>query len=183
MRLFISVNMKDTLRSRVVEIMNIMRAKTVRGNFTRPDNLHITLAFLGEIEPERIDDITRTMHQVGRDKRRKLSFELNDIGRFNDTWWIGVKRDQTLWDLQTALSNSLRKSGFHIDKRPFRPHLTICRKPVFSGDFDEAEFRADINPMLRGLVWEADRFDLMLSERINGRLTYSVLHSTELNSN
>ena len=110
MRLFISVNMKDTLRSRVVEIMNIMRAKTVRGNFTRPDNLHITLAFLGEIEPERIDDITRTMHQVGRDKRRKLSFELNDIGRFNDTWWIGVKRDQTLWDLQTALSNSLRKA-------------------------------------------------------------------------
>ncbi len=172
--------MDDTLRMKIIEIIDKMRFKTTRGNFTRPENLHITLAFLGETEPERISDITEVMHEAGRENNKKLSLELRDVGRFNDTWWIGIKKDQSLWNLQGTLSESLRRSGFRIDRRAFRPHLTICRKPVFTADFDETAFRNDINPMLEDLVWDADKFELMLSERINGRMKYFVLHSTKL---
>ena len=180
MRLFIAVNMDDILRSRITNIIDKLRTQTVRGNFTRPENLHITLTFLGEIVPERIGDITDIMRNAGKENNRKLSLELSDVGRFNDTWWIGVKKNQPLWELQRTLSELLRHRGFNIEKRAFRPHLTICRKPVFTADFNEAAFRSDTNPMVKELVWEADRFDLMLSERIDGRMKYSVLHSTGL---
>lgn len=173
MRLFLAINPNDGLRSEIVNIIERMKSETERGNFTRPENLHITLIFLGETSPGRVGEVVDAMRQI---KEKVFSIRLSNIGNFSDTWWIGVDKSEPLWRLQRNLSEVLSSKGFNTGKRPYRPHLTICRKPVFSEDFDRNAFRATIKPM----VWDVDRFDLMLSERINGRMKYSVLHSQPL---
>lgn len=173
MRLFLAVNPGEKSRREILNIIDEMKAGTVRGNFTKPDNLHITLVFLGEIPPFRLEEIIDAMHQVNESP---FSVRLSNVGNFSDTWWIGVEKSEPLWRLQRNLSDALSGKRFRIEKRPFKPHLTICRMPVFSAGFDIDALRAKVKPM----VWDVDRFDLMLSERIDGQLKYSVLHSQPL---
>ena len=173
MRLFLAVNPKESSRDRIIDIIDEMKAAGVRGNFTKPENLHITLVFLGEIPPGRVGDIIDAMRQV---KEKPFTVRLSGIGNFSDTWWIGVEKSEPLWRLQKNLSEALSGKGFRFEKRAYRPNLTICRRPVFSDTFDINAIRSKVKPM----VWDVDRFDLMLSERIDGQLKYSVLHSQTL---
>lgn len=54
MRLFYAINFDDTVKKRLSDIQNALRARAVRGNFTLPDNLHLTLAFIGEVAQEKV---------------------------------------------------------------------------------------------------------------------------------
>ena len=100
MRLFLAVNPGEKSRREILNIIDEMKAGTVRGNFTKPDNLHITLVFLGEIPPHRLEEIIGAMHQVNESP---FSVRLSNVGNFSDTWWIGVEKSEPLWRLQRNL--------------------------------------------------------------------------------
>jgi 2'-5' RNA ligase len=52
MRLFVAINFNDDTRSRLLALGEEIRSHSVRGNFSAPENLHLTLAFLGECDPQ-----------------------------------------------------------------------------------------------------------------------------------
>jgi len=98
------------------------------GRRTRMETIHLTLAFLGEVGPERIDDLLALAGEI-----RVPAFGFN-LTRFG--WWphnriVWAAPDETpaeLTMLVDALRESLLGAGFRFDTKPFVPHVTLLRK-------------------------------------------------------
>ena len=57
MRLFIAINFNDDTHNRLIALRDELRSRSERGNFSLPENLHLTLAFIGEVSPKKIEKI------------------------------------------------------------------------------------------------------------------------------
>jgi 2'-5' RNA ligase len=84
-------------------------------------------------------------------------------------WWAGLRKDQPLMDLQYEIEYKLALCGFEMDGRRYKPHITLGREVVT----DAAPWR--IEPFGE----QVRKIDLMKSERINGKLTYTVIFTRE----
>ena len=100
-------------------------------------------------------------------------FELiiEQIGRFKrdggDIWWTGVQESKPLIQLHRNLTDGLLASGFSIDKRQYSPHITLGRKVITNYT------PQSIIPFGESV----SSIDLMKSERVGGKLTYTKIHS------
>ena len=168
MRLFIAINFDRQTKANLVNVQNHLR-EYGSGNFTREDNLHLTLAFLGEISPDRLDTIKAVMDRISV-PQLKLTF--SEIGCFrNDSelWWIGTEKNEKLLQLQRELSDGLKSEGFKLESRKFSPHITLARKM-------HAEMIDREKVLGMPFATETDAISLMLSERVDGKLVYTELH-------
>lgn len=99
-----------------------------RGRRTHPEDLHITLVFLGDLDPQR-----RACAEEAADRVRAAPFSLS-LNRFGcfpraRVLWCGAsERPQSLLDLLHALNSGLLGCGFRPERRPFEPHVTLARK-------------------------------------------------------
>ena len=168
MRLFIAINFDDGVKDKIQEVQSEMK-KISKGNYSKRDNLHLTLAFLGEIEEARLKDIKDAMNKISVPKMNLTFSEVGCFKRDQELWWIGLKHNENLSKLQSQLSDELMKKGFKLEKRKFIPHITIARQTrmgrAFEG-FSLNEFDANVSTV-----------DLMLSSRIDGKLVYTKLYS------
>lgn len=103
-------------------------AKHSRGHVVAADRLHLTLAFLGEVAPERLD----TLRAIGQGLPR-LAGEVWTIDRVggwpNGIVWAGSAQScPTLVELVAALRQGLSQAGFPTEVRPFVPHVTLQRR-------------------------------------------------------
>lgn len=175
MRLFFAVNFSE--REKDALVGNVARLKKMcsRGNFTDRNNLHITLAFLGEVDRAELPKICAAAKNVGA---APLEFTVSGAGTFGDIVWLGV--DKVGAEALSRLANALRlecdKNGISYDKKPFSPHLTLCRGAVFSGEHSAHDFSLQATPLKKAVL----SFELMESTRIGGRLTYKKIFSRKL---
>ena len=92
MRLFIAINFSDEVKKRFLEIQDHLRSQSTRGNFTRPENLHLTLIFIGEAPGERIGELFSVMKEI---KPPSFEISFDHSGCFThsqkELWWLGVK--------------------------------------------------------------------------------------------
>ena len=171
MRLFIAINFDKKTKENILAVQR--RLKTYgKGNFTREENLHLTLAFLGEIPEERLPDIKVAMESV---TIPKMHLEFSDIGCFrneSELWWIGIKENEALTKLQKDLSIALREKGFSLESRKYKPHITLARQ-MHAGKIPSKELLPEV------FSTEVSVITLMLSHRANGRLTYTELYSVK----
>ena len=168
MRLFIAVNFDDRTKSQIIEVQNRLRSLG-RGRFSAPENLHLTLAFLGEIPESRVDDIKAAMDRVSVPEQTLVFERVGCFRRDSELWWIGLKKTPALMKLQQELSDALTDAGFNLEKRAFKPHITLARE-MHLGQVDSK----DLLP--RTFDTEVDAMSLMLSHRPNGKLTYTELY-------
>jgi len=166
MRLFVAVLFSPELRQLLLDAQDELRAQSRAANFTRPENLHLTLAFLGETPRAR--DAAKAVASL---TDAPFPLALGRSGRFSDLWWIGVEPNPALETLAAALNRNLRAAGFALEDRPFRPHVTIAR-----------EVDADGSPCLtpRRAEMTVSRVSLMKSERIGGKLVYTEIAAKTL---
>ena len=175
MRLFIAVNFDDAVKKRLLEIQARLRFQCVRGNFTRPENLHLTLAFLGETPEEKLASILQIINDVAAEQKA-LPFELSFTytGCFThshkELWWVGADKDDPALGRLSAIHKELIKrlidAGFYVDNRAFNPHITLGR---------EVKHDQKIILDCDGIKVKVDRLSLMKSEHIGGKLTYTEL--------
>ena len=167
MRLFIAINFDEDTKDRITAVQDRLR-KAAKGNFSQRENLHLTLAFLGELDEEGAAAVCRIM-QTLTVPETELTFD--KVGCFRrdkgDIAWLGVKTEPALLQLQQELSDKLYRFGFLREKRGFSPHITLSRETVPLSPLNNREimgesFRTKVNAI-----------SLMLSERINGKLTYT----------
>ncbi len=168
MRLFVSLNPGENEKDVIEQYMLKLKKAGASGNFSRRENLHVTLAFIGETERQR--DIERVMDAA---EAEAFVYRLSSLGRFKsgpggDTVFIGVEDMGELFKLACSVSEGLKKAGFRLDGRSFKPHLTIGRN--ISG-FDS--IRHIPAPQLE---IRASEICLMKSERLRGVLTYTSLY-------
>ena len=100
--------------------------------WVKPEAMHLTLAFLGEVAEERVAAAERALGE-GAAAAPALDLTAGGIGGFPDerrarVLWAGVGGDlEALHDLQGRLAGCLRDEGFELDPKPYRPHVTLAR--------------------------------------------------------
>ena len=132
-RVFIALDISDAARSSLSGAMDGLRAEIPRGvRWVDPQGIHLTLKFLGDIDPRRTDGILESMHRVGQDGS-SLSLRLDGLGMFPNqrqprVLWAGVAGDlDALTELQSGVEEAMAEQGFTKERRSFNPHLTIGR--------------------------------------------------------
>ena len=167
-RLFVAINFNPDTYSRLLALQDELRSRSQRGNFTLPENLHLTLAFIGDVSLKKIDKIKAILETVTFEP---FDVSIERLGTFSrgTLWWAGLRKDEPLMLLQREVEHKLALCGLEMDERKYSPHVTLGREVV-----------TDVAP------WEIEPFgetvskvDLMKSERVGGRLTYTAIYSKE----
>ena len=134
MRLFIAILFSEPVRDGLAAAVRNLRPRFQSGNFTSRENLHLTLAFLGETAPQRLDAVRDAMEAVTVPPFR---LRIGGIGSFRreggDIYWAGIERSDALLLLHEELDAALVRQGFPVERREFRPHLTLVRRAVLYG--------------------------------------------------
>ncbi|NBB70244.1 MAG: RNA 2',3'-cyclic phosphodiesterase [Alphaproteobacteria bacterium] len=97
--------------------------------WTDPDTLHVTLAFIGEVDNGVFKDAMEALSHV---HTRPFALELQGLGHFPPRGpirqlWVGVKLEPELARLQRRVVRALAEVGVKLDKRKFIPHVTVAR--------------------------------------------------------
>ena len=139
--------------------------ETCGGSITRPGNLHITLAFLGNVASSRLGELKLLATKIGG-SAFNLSFTAPGYWRHNRIAWAAPDdTPQVLSDLVKKLECSLQIAGFSFDERPYAPHLTLLRKA-----------RWDPPPRpLKNINWEINEFVLVRSYQTESGSEYEVI--------
>ena len=113
MRLFLAIQLSPAVREALLTAQDALRRQG-RGSFPPPENLHLTLAFLGEAE-----DLTRARAALSEVSCRPFSLAVGGPpGHFGDLLWAGVRADPALEELAVSLQADLRSRGFCQEDRP-----------------------------------------------------------------
>ena len=171
MRLFVAINFSDEVKDALCETIADLRDAARRGRYTARENLHLTLAFIGETN--RVDDALAVMEEVAAEAfPAPVPIALSEAGVFGgkggDLHWVGVENTPALKTLADRLAAGLRAEGFAIEKRRFTPHITIGREVVLR---EGAVIRVHPARM------QADHISLMRSDRFDGWLVYTEIGS------
>ncbi len=131
-RTFIAVELSPAVRAEAVRLVELLRPAGGDAKWVEPQNMHLTLKFLGDVREEAIADVCRVVTKAAADCQ-PFNIVIGSAGAFPDlrrprTLWIGVTQgQQELFRLQTAVERALAKRGFPKENRDFLPHLTIGR--------------------------------------------------------
>ena len=125
MRLFIAIKLNSEIRNTLADAQKLLIRHGIRGNYTNADNLHITLAFIGEYDNPGI--ITEVISEV---PFSPFNISLSGLGHFGNLWWIGLDENDELVSYVKRLRKALSEAGIPFDKKKFSPHITLIRKAV-----------------------------------------------------
>jgi len=132
-RSFISIELPNGVKTRLAELEErLNKAGRVSARWVKPDNIHLTMKFLGDVEADKIPDITRVMAEAIAGIPPFL-LEINGLGAFPNlnrirVVWVGIKGElERLNALQQKHESALEPLGFAAEKKRFSPHLTLAR--------------------------------------------------------
>ncbi len=165
MRLFIAIRFSKEIDRALLDCMEGLKRQGVKGNYTPAENLHLTLAFIGETD--QIIEVTDAMKSVEFDP---FPIEVGGFGNFGRLLWIGVKSEPALRKYVKQLRKALEGRGISFDRKKFKEHITIVRRAQASGSIIVPEIHAGMT---------VRRISLMKSARINGRMVYTEMFATE----
>ena len=132
-RVFIALDIPDAARSSLSGAIDGLKAAIPHGvRWVDPRGIHLTLNFLGNIDPRRADGILESMVRVGQEVS-SFSLSLAGLGVFPNQrqpriLWVGVAGDMDpLTGIQLGVQEAMSEQGFTKERRSFNPHLTIGR--------------------------------------------------------
>ena len=166
MRLFVAVRFSPAVEQALWAAVGDLRRQGT-GTFTRRENLHLTLAFIGETDHLAQAETALAKLAGGGPVHLEAG---GPLGRFGDLWWAGIRGGEALEALAGAVQAALREEGFSIERRAWRPHVTLVRR--WRGPAP----RTEVAPA----AMTAERISLMRSDRVAGRLTYTEVSSVRL---
>ncbi|NQV14229.1 RNA 2',3'-cyclic phosphodiesterase [bacterium] len=162
-RTFLAIPLPLSLRKYLFHFRDPIKNVEDRINWIKAENIHITLNFLGDTDPESMGEQSQGLAKI---VANYPAFELGtmDTGVFPHAnaprviWVSTAAYDSTLNNFKIDLDNHLRQLGYQLDKRKFQPHITlgrvksISRKSTFIHDFMSAEVR-ETNFMVNEIKW------------------------------
>ncbi|MBI4537817.1 MAG: RNA 2',3'-cyclic phosphodiesterase [candidate division NC10 bacterium] len=131
MRLFVAVHLPEEIRERLAAVQDRLRAVRADVSWVRPGNIHLTLKFLGEVEPARQEGIRAALREVARGSE-PCEAAVAGVGSFGGriprVIWAGITGGaEALGKLAGRVDAAMAGVGFSREKRPFAPHLTLGR--------------------------------------------------------
>ncbi|HHW14226.1 MAG TPA: RNA 2',3'-cyclic phosphodiesterase [Firmicutes bacterium] len=160
LRVFIAVDLPSSLQGRLGSVAERLHGLPGDARWVSAAHLHLTLRFLGELEPASVELVKETVGRVAS-RHRPFSLALGGLGLFPERGapnvvWVGVDAGRAeLMALQRDLERELELSGFPPEDRPFTPHLTLARlRGAEPGAWREAAGRFGKDPLLSFVVRE-----------------------------
>jgi len=130
MRLFVALEIPSSVRENLADLLTSLRAVSPQTRWVRPENLHVTLKFIGEVPQENLAGIQSALAGVRSDQPVTLDFR--GVGFFPDeehprVFWAGIEASPNLKILAAGIEQATEKLGTSRERRPFSPHLTLAR--------------------------------------------------------
>ena len=148
-RTFIAIDLPPDVKQSLADFTETLKSRGLTGiRWVRPEGVHLTLKFLGNIPPDMPTHILSTL-QATTKNHAPFSLTLGSFGVFPNpsnprVLWVGLKGDlDALAQLQTSVEEQCSSLGLDPDRRPFRPHLTLGR------------VRRTLTPPQRALIHDA----------------------------
>lgn len=132
MRTFIAIELPDEIRGTLAKLQDKLKQSQADVKWVEPHNIHLTLKFLGEINQEQLDNITRVLGQVCLSKKC-FRMRLSAVGAFPKmdfprVIWVGVEKGASeTSEIAAQLEEGISILGIPKEKRPFSSHITIGR--------------------------------------------------------
>ena len=188
LRMFVALKTSDQLLERLAQIQRQLQARLPAGSvrWTRREQLHLTLKFLGDVPADRVGQLAAAVREAGAGAP-PLRLGLAGAGCFPNARsprvvWIGVNGDlPQLLALQQRIEVAAAGFGDHREEREFHPHLTFGR--VAARDFQAARAVGEaVGELELGLLgeWTADRLYLVRSQLAPSGPTYTDVASVQL---
>jgi 2'-5' RNA ligase len=188
-RTFVAVDLPEALRLRLGELIDRLSSGAGRGvvRWVRPEGIHLTLKFLGEVEYVKIEGISRTIRTVAQG-HSAFRVQVAGVGCFPNPQkprvvWVGVKGQVgALVGLQSDLERALGGMGFEREDRPFSPHLTLGRVRREASPVDAARVGALIAGQPEEMLGEVEveKVTLFQSDLLPTGPIYTALAVAEL---
>ena len=166
MRLFVSINLSDEIKDALTDVQDAMMDAGIWGNYTMPENMHLTLAFIGEYaDPDKVLGVLDSIDF------EPFDITLKGIGSFRNLWYVGLEDSTQLQSLVRNIRRALATARIPFDRKRFLPHITIVREAE-----GEAESVAEAELAKLGEIsMNVDYISLMRSDRGKHGMVYTEL--------
>ncbi len=173
MRLFVAVNFDKDTTDHLHSCAELLRENSISANISRRENLHLTLAFIGEVPSAR--NVINALQTVNASP---FTLVIQGYGEFSkgSICFAKTQKCPELMALAEKVRDALITKGIKIDTKPFKPHITLARQLEPLPEFNKNE----IAKALGTTAVKINEISLMRSDRINGRLTYTELYKKTL---
>jgi len=131
-RTFIAVDLDKALRQRTVALQETLKETGTEVKWVEPENLHVSLLFLGEVDEREIVDVCRIVAEI-TGRHTSFTMQVQTAGCFPNlrrprVLWVGVgEGKEALCAIHDDLEKALLDLGFRREERKYSPHITLGR--------------------------------------------------------
>ncbi|MEK7803817.1 MAG: RNA 2',3'-cyclic phosphodiesterase, partial [Deltaproteobacteria bacterium] len=131
LRLFIAIELPSNIIDGLRNVQEELKDKSNKLSWAKPENIHLTLKFLGDTETGKIDRMVNILEGIAG---RSFSFEISvkGVGTFPAAGnprviWVGIEENKDMLQLYNNIEEGLATLGFEKEMRDFKPHITLGR--------------------------------------------------------
>jgi 2'-5' RNA ligase len=129
-RLFIALKIPDEVKNYLLDVCHEISESSELFKWEKPEKIHLTLKFIGEVEEELVSSIAKEIAFV--EEYNSFNFNVTKFGFFfrNDVpsiLWTGLQTDESINKLVEQLNERLSIFSIPVERRKFKPHLTMLR--------------------------------------------------------
>ncbi|MCR5420361.1 MAG: RNA 2',3'-cyclic phosphodiesterase [Lachnospiraceae bacterium] len=166
MRLFVAVELNERIKDELCYVQKRLENQGVKGRFTLRENMHLTLAFIGECKnPQNAEN---ALSEVVLDP---MNLELDGFGAFGDIYWIGIRECEALNKNVKRIRKALSDHKIPFDRKKFMPHITLVRDMKYDNGIPSDE------PF--PVRMEVEYITLMRSDRGKNGMIYTPVREFE----
>jgi 2'-5' RNA ligase len=147
-RLFISIKIPDETKDKILDVCRELSESSDLLKWEKPEKIHLTLKFIGEVEEELVSSIAKEIAFV--EEYNSFNFNVTKFGFFYrngvpSILWTGLQTDESINRLVEQLNQRLSIFSIPVERRKFKPHLTMLRLKKNPGEkfiikFEEYSF-------------------------------------------
>ncbi|MEK6927227.1 MAG: RNA 2',3'-cyclic phosphodiesterase [Nanoarchaeota archaeon] len=178
-RCFIALSVNEECLKEIIRVQEILSGYKFVGKLIEPENLHLTLKFLGEVSEEKLEKIKLSLAKL---KFEEFEGKLGEIGVFNfkgNPKIVQIKiGGKGVFDLQEKIDELLVECGYEKEKK-FMSHLTIARLKYVHDKIGFGKYVSGIG--VKDIKFKVDRIELIKSELRSPGPVYSVIEEYNCN--
>ena len=176
-RLFVAIEIPEI----VADVLSTIQYGVDGARWRAADSFHLTLAFIGETDRHGLTNAIEALSEIDAPA---FELRLKGVDFFGDqqprALWAGVEASPALNHLQSKAEQALRRTGFNIEKRKFKPHVTLAYLRNVTQD-TAAQFSVEHGLFSCG-PFPVNEFHLYSSQLGNSASVYEIEASYALSS-
>lgn len=152
-RTFIAIKIPVEVKEQLKAAQALLNRNFRAVSWARPESIHLTLKFLGEIDDTRTVEVGAALEEAARGVN-PFSLTVEGVGGFPTpahprVIWAGINENPELSRLQDNIEKGLSHIGFETEERPFSPHLTLCRIKSPADSRGLSRLLAEVKPQIK----------------------------------